>query len=255
MPAPPVVLNYHGIADLDVGHDPVRLFVPPRRFRRQVSSLKKRGYRFLNVSEFVTALATGGDLDHICALSFDDGSEDNHSVLVPILEEMEVPATIYVCPGMLGERYPWLSPESGMRIINREELDALASHPLIEIGSHTVRHTSLGEATAEQAYDEMSRSKAMLEDMLGVEVPSFCYPGCLYSPPCPDAARRAGHTSAVTCGPRGSHDPFQLQRESLHRNDGALIFGMKARGLYYGTRDIAPVRAVRKLTRPIRHAS
>ena len=72
---PPVVLGYHGIADVDPRHDPVRLFVraavpPPRRSAR----LQTRGYRFLTMAAFAQALAAGGELAGTCALTFDDGT-------------------------------------------------------------------------------------------------------------------------------------------------------------------------------------
>lgn len=253
MPSPPVILGYHGIADIDVGHDPVRLFVSPARFRRQVKSLLRRRYRFLTVADFVAEQSAGKDLTRTCVLTFDDGSSDMFTNLLPILEELDVPGTVYVCPGLLGEPYPWLAPEAGVRFLTKPELLELATSPLVEIGSHTVKHTELDQASAEMAYEEMIRSKSMLEDMLGAEVPSFCYPRCHYSPTCPDAARRAGHTSAVTCGVRGSWDPFELKRESFHRNDGPVTFGLKSRSLYYGIRDNPAARAVRVATRPLRH--
>ncbi len=253
LPSPPVILGYHGVADVEAGHDPVRLFVSPSRIRRQVRSLLRRRYRFLTVADFVAEQGAGGDLDRTAVLTFDDGSSDMLTNLLPILEELDVPGTVYVCPGLLGEPYPWLSSAAGVRFLTEPELHELAASPLVEIGSHTVEHTELDQASGEFAYEEMSRSKAMLEAMLGVEVPSFCYPRCHFSPACPDAARRAGHTSAVTCGERGTWDPFQLKRESFHRNDGPVTFGLKSRSLYYGVRDNPAARAIRVATRPIRH--
>ena len=93
----------------------------------------------------------------------------------------------------------------------------------------------------------------MLFRSLGEPIPSFCYPGCLYSPACPEAARKAGYTSAVTCGARGSWDPFQLKRETLHTPDGQVTFALKSRGLFYGIRETPPARLARWATRPYRH--
>jgi peptidoglycan/xylan/chitin deacetylase (PgdA/CDA1 family) len=250
---PPVILGYHGIADVDPHHDPVRLFVGPDSLRRQVTRLQSRGYRFLTMAAFAEALAAGAELDATCALTFDDGTEDHLTTLAPLLAELGVPGTVYVCPGLFGELYPWCDPAAGVRLMTEEEVVALAGHPLVEIGSHTIDHTVLGEASAEDAYREMATCKERLEDLLGTAVPSFCYPRCVYSPACPDAARRAGYTSAVTCGTRGSWDPFQLRRESLHTPDGPLTFELKSRGVYWRVRETPAARLARWATRSYRH--
>jgi peptidoglycan/xylan/chitin deacetylase (PgdA/CDA1 family) len=247
---PPVVLGYHGIADVDPRDDPVRLFVGPDAFRRQVRRMQSRGYRFLTMAAFAEALSGGADLEGTCALTFDDGVEDE---LPRLLDELGVPGTVYVCPGLFGERYPWAGGAAGRRLMTEAEVVDLASHPLVEIGSHTIDHTVLGDATAEQAYQEMATCKERLEQLLQRPVPSFCYPRCVYSPACPDAARRAGYTSAVTCGERGGWDPFELRRESLHTPDGAVTFELKSRGHYYRLKNTPPARLARWATRRYRH--
>jgi peptidoglycan/xylan/chitin deacetylase (PgdA/CDA1 family) len=250
---PPVVLSYHGIADVDRRHDPIRLFVRPDDFRRQVMRLQSRGYRFLTMAAFADALASGADLGATCALTFDDGTLDHLTNLAPILGELGVPGTVYVCPGLFGDPYPWSDAAAGVRFMTSEEVVELSRHPLVEIGSHTIDHTGLGEASSDEAYRAMTACKERLEELLGEAVLSFCYPGCLYSAACPDAARRAGYTSAVTCGARGSWHPFELKRESVHTPDGPLTFELKSRGLYYGLREALPARLARWATRGYRH--
>ena len=64
---------------------------------------------------------------------------------------------------------------------------------------------------------------------------------------------RSGYSNAVTCGRRGSWQPFELRREGLHTPDGALTFALKSRGHYYGVRDVPPARLARWATRSFRH--
>lgn len=250
MSRPPVVLAYHGIAAVDPAHDPVRLFVPPERLRAQIRAMRRRGYELVTMAEFARRLTSGEEMRGTCALTFDDGVCD---ALPEVIDSLGAPATIYVCPSLMGEPYPWCDPEAGVRLMTAEEVLRLARRPEVEIGSHTIDHTVLAEAGAEEAHTVMSESKRVLESMLDRPVPSFAYPRCRYSAACPEAARRAGYTSAVTCGPRGSWDPFELKRESLHTPDGPLTFALKARGAYYRMRDLAPVRLARWGTRPYRH--
>ena len=250
---PPLILGYHGIANVDPPHDPIRLFVPPRKLERQIAWLRRFGYEFVTMSEFGERLTPEGPPPGLCALTFDDGTEDHATVLPPLLERLGVPGTVYVCPGLLGEPYSWVEPDSGARFMTDGELTTLAAQSHIEIGSHTIMHTKLADADAETAYREMADCKRILEERLDREIPSFCYPSCDYSPESPPAARRAGYRTAVTCRDQGSWDPLELKRESIHTPDGPVTFALKARGAYYRTRDRKPLRLARELTRPIRH--
>jgi peptidoglycan/xylan/chitin deacetylase (PgdA/CDA1 family) len=231
-------------------HDPIRLFVTPSKLGAHVRRLLGRGYSFVTMSDFAAGLHAGRDLKRTCALTFDDGVDDR---VVDVLESLGVPGTIYVCPGLMGRPYPWTAEQAGERLMSADRVRALAENPLIEFGSHTNEHTVLESATAEEAYREMASSKQALEDLLNRPAVSFCYPRCSYSPACPEAAERAGYTSAVTCGRRGSWSPFELRRESLHTPDGPLTFALKSRGLYYSVREIPPARLARWATRQFRH--
>jgi peptidoglycan/xylan/chitin deacetylase (PgdA/CDA1 family) len=250
---PPLILAYHGIGSLPQELDPHNLMVSAEDFRNQIRSVQGRGYEFLKMSEFARRLEDGGAPDATCAITFDDGSEDVHAVLPGLLEELGVPATLYVCPGLLGAQHFDLEPGAGVRLVNGEELRELAAMELIELGSHTNGHVDLSEADGERAYAEMAASKATLEELIGAEVTSFAYPYCTYSPECPDAARRAGYTNAVTCGARGSWDPFELRRESINALDGRGLFALKSRGIFWAVRHSLPGRALRAATRRIRN--
>ena len=249
---PPLVLAYHGLADLPYELDPDGLLVPPAAFRGHVERLRGRGYRFVRQSELAHRLGAGKAIDGLCSLTFDDAPEDN--VRLPaLLDELDAAATVYACPGLLGRAYPFVDSRAGMRIVTRAELMELGRHPRIEIGSHTMEHRNLGQVMAEEAYGEMARSKEALEDMLGDPVLSFAYPFCEYSPDCPDAARRAGYTSAVTCGDRGGWAPFEMCRQSPSPGDGRLTFELKSRGLFFRVRRAPPVQLVRRALRPLRY--
>lgn len=248
-----VVLAYHGIADVDPRDDPLRLWVSPASFERQVRTMQRRDYAFVTMAEFGERLHAGSGVDGLCALTFDDGTEDHATVLPGLLQRLGVPGTVYVCPGLLGQPYPWVDQRTGIRFMTETQLRDIASDGHIEIGSHTENHTELDTATEEFALAEMIRCKDTLEDMLGVEIPSFCYPRCHYSASAPAAARKAGYRTAVVCGPRGSWNPYELKRESIHTPDGPLTFAFKSRGLYYRSRDLPVVRAARAVTRPFRH--
>ena len=51
--------------------------------------------------------------------------DDNHSVVLPLLREHGLRATVYVTTGLSGRPNPWMAPESGGRMMSFEELRAL----------------------------------------------------------------------------------------------------------------------------------
>jgi peptidoglycan/xylan/chitin deacetylase (PgdA/CDA1 family) len=248
---PWVVLAYHAVGDVRSEHDPDRLVQPPEMLERQLRSLAKRGYEFLTAADFARRLGAGSPLDGACAVTFDDGTIDNLTVLPRILQPLGIPATVFACPGLLGEPDPYIAPESGLRLMNADELRELAALGL-EVGAHTNRHVDLSDASGEAAYAEMASCKQALEDILGSPVHSFAYPFCRYSAACPGAAERAGYLAAFTCGGRGGRLPFELRREMMDNRDGRLSWALKSRRRYEETLALPPVRLALSARRALR---
>jgi peptidoglycan/xylan/chitin deacetylase (PgdA/CDA1 family) len=229
--------------------------VAPERFRYQVTRLRNLGYRFVTVGEFGATLRAGGEIRGLCALSFDDGGDDNATVLPPLLRELEVPATLFICPGLLGREHPFFPREAGRRVMSESQLLELSRDPWIEVGSHTNDHTELGSADLETAREVMSAGKQTLEQMIGRPVTSFAYPRCRYSTACPEAASLAGFEAAVCCGPqRGRWLPYELPRTIVDPGDGRLRFELKHRGFTYAVWNTAFGRAARASVRGARAA-
>jgi peptidoglycan/xylan/chitin deacetylase (PgdA/CDA1 family) len=229
--------------------------VDPGRFRRQLGTLRRRGYRFLRISELAEQLDAGPIPDRTCVLTFDDGTVDNLEVVAPLLAEFDIPATFFVCPGLLGQAHFSFPAAAGVRLMTAEELMKLASFPLAEIGSHTSTHADLSLASKEDAHREMADSRAALQELLQLPIDSFAYPKCGYSPACPAAARRAGYSVAVTCAGLGGWSRFELARESIDSLDGRIGFALKSRGLFWPLRRSLPGRLARAVARPLRHGA
>ncbi|HWX44315.1 MAG TPA: polysaccharide deacetylase family protein [Solirubrobacteraceae bacterium] len=251
---PALILAYHGLGSYPRSLDPHNLMVAPARFSRQIGTLGRRGYRFVALAQLARTLDDGTPPRGVCAVTFDDGTVDNLEVLAPLLDKLGVPATVFACPGLLGSSHFAMPAAAGVRLMNADELRELASHRLIDIGSHTNGHADLSWASAREAHSEMASSKRALEDLLQRPVDSFAYPKCGYSPACPDAARMVGYTVAVTCGGRGGWRRFELARESIDSLDREVSFALKSRRLFLPLRESLPGRAARAAVRPLRHS-
>lgn len=92
---PPVlVLLYHRVTTLP--SDPEMLAVSPDNFRAQIRYLKEK-FPFIRFEEDWTKVRKP-----TVAITFDDGYADNALEALPILEDVEVPATFFVSSGKIG---------------------------------------------------------------------------------------------------------------------------------------------------------
>jgi peptidoglycan/xylan/chitin deacetylase (PgdA/CDA1 family) len=245
------ILCYHGVGPATMETDPGFLRVHPAAFRAQVGLLLDAGFRFVTVAEFAEQADGQRPPPGLIALSFDDGMDDNHHVVLPILQELGIPATVFVTTGLIGKPNPWMSASSGARMMTVEELGDLASAGF-EIGSHTVTHPDLSELDYETCLAEMLESSRTLERLLGSSVRTFAYPFCHFGQAAVAAARQAGFLAAVTCHGHGGWNRYALRRSMISRKDGIAIFLLKLTDLYQPTFDSLPVRVLRAATRQLR---
>ena len=98
------ILLYHRIDDATL--DPFNLCVSPDHFEEQLAFIAETG-QALALHDFM-ARKNSGQLDRgsIC-LTFDDGYLDVLTRALPLLEKYEVPATVFVTTGNLGEAFWW----------------------------------------------------------------------------------------------------------------------------------------------------
>jgi peptidoglycan/xylan/chitin deacetylase (PgdA/CDA1 family) len=89
------ILMYHGTSARQAG-----------AFERQVRWLKRRFY-IVPLRTIANAVSNGGTLADKVALTFDDGLRSNVEVAYPLLHRLAIPATFFVCPGLV-DRAKWL---------------------------------------------------------------------------------------------------------------------------------------------------
>jgi peptidoglycan/xylan/chitin deacetylase (PgdA/CDA1 family) len=100
----------------------------------------------------------------------------------------------------------------------------------MEIGSHTVSHVRLPEVDDARLAEELTASKAALEDVLGNAISSFAYPYGAWDKRCADATRQAGYIAACTTDSGWSlrdNNPYRLRRLTLFNTDTASSLARK----------------------------
>lgn len=82
--------------------------------------------------------------------------------------------------------------------LSREQLRALARHPLATIGGHTTGHRDLTSLNEQEAYREISDNKLFLENVLDIPIEHFAYPYGACSRREADIAAQAGFKTSTT---------------------------------------------------------
>ena len=95
-----LVVNYHRVASESPGYRDIA--VDPASFRSHLEYMLGRGYRFLSLTDYQAYLAGEFTLvgDSIL-LTLDDGYRDNYTAAFPILQDLGVPAAVFLCTGSI----------------------------------------------------------------------------------------------------------------------------------------------------------
>ena len=168
-------------------------------------------------------------------VTFDDAYRSVVDAL-PLLAELGVPATIFVCTGYARDGRPFDVPElrkdaaadpAAFETMDWAALRAAASGGA-EIGSHTVSHPHLTRLPDAELDRELRESRAELEDELGAPCRYLAYPYGEEDDRVRAAARRAGYDAAFAVDPgRGRSDRFGLPRLAVYRHDTNAGFRLK----------------------------
>jgi len=119
-------LVYHRVLAPDqhfpTNHPQSGLVVSQVEFDRQMEYLS-RNYSCLDLGTAVRLLRAGRLPEKAAVVTFDDGYKDNLTVALPILEKYDVPATIYVCTGIVEGTTPLWWYDHERLLEERSELE------------------------------------------------------------------------------------------------------------------------------------
>lgn len=242
-----LVLGYHTLSRTWDNSVAVR----PSDFRAQLALLREAGYRSGTFSE-----AVQHPDQPIVAITFDDAFLAVHEAALPLLDEVDMIATLFAPTRFPGSGEPLLwdgydGPEAGSEqdraSLSWEHLRELAARGW-EIGSHTRTHPHLPDLDDAELQEELSASREECAAGTGRPCTTLAYPYGEVDRRVRNAAQEAGYLAAAALGPQWRRgDPLWWPRVGIYRDDDLERFRLKLRGLLRSRAFAAGVTGTRRL--------
>lgn len=219
----PVIVTYHSIAD---GDSPLR--IPPALFAEQMKWLKEHT-KVVPLGCIVNALADGGSPpERAVVLTFDDGFRDFAEHAAPVLQELELSATVFLPTAYCGRSNDWPGQPKWVEpqpLMDWQQIRRLAAQG-ISFGAHARTHCVLTDVSAVQAEEEIVSSRREIQERANTPVTHFCYPyGAWNAAIRASVARHYQGACSTAAGVvmRGA-DPFALPRVDAHYLRKSALF-------------------------------
>lgn len=226
-----LILMYHSV-DIPLSTAEARYCVIPAAFREQMAWLAGAGKNLIPLEKLVEALRSNTAIptDSI-VVTFDDGFECFQRNALPVLNEFNIPATMFAVAGMLGETNSWMQAKGWpeRRLMNASELRSIRASG-IAIGCHGLTHTPMPQATDEKLLCETAEARQILREAIGSDVTLFAYPHGAQGERERKAVSDAGFFAA--CGTQSGFtgkgaDLYSLRRIDVYGSDTLTDFRRK----------------------------
>jgi peptidoglycan/xylan/chitin deacetylase (PgdA/CDA1 family) len=214
-----LILGYHRVSD--VTDDFYSICVRPEHFAEQMAVLRREANP-ISLDEMIEGLKIGSLPPRAVAVTFDDGYADNLYQAKPVLEEHEIPATLFVASGYLGRRFWW--DELAYLLRDSETLPQEIS---VEAAGKTFQwrlpdaDKESGHLLLEETYRDMlgftaEQQEQALQQLRQLIVPAHKQSNCNGRALTPDELQDFSSNGLVTIGSHSVSHPLlaSLSRES-----------------------------------------
>lgn len=211
------VLMYH-----NVGEKGRHLNVSPQALARQCRLLRALGFHAITLRDLAEHLQASYLPQRAVVFTFDDALLGVYEHALPVLRDYGWCATVFAVSQRLGKEADW-APRHHHRVMSHRQLAELHAQGW-EVGAHTLTHPYLTRLPPEDAHREIAQCREELQQLVGVEVCSFCYPYGDFNGQVVQMVQEAGYRIACTVRKglvRPRDDPFTLPRVPIAYSDGA----------------------------------
>ena len=213
------ILYYHAVpADQKVG------------FERQMATLSRS-------ATIVAPDHAGPVTARSVAITFDDAFRSVAQHALPALAENGISATVFVPTGHMGDHPRWAMESAGDQaeiVMSAAEIGLLPPD-IIAIGSHAVSHPRLSPLDEASIREEVTRSKAILETIIGKPVTQLAFPYGDHDDRVVRICTEAGYTRVYTVAPQPidpTDQDIKRGRTSVSPDDHPFEFYLKLRVAY-----------------------
>ena len=204
-------------------------------FRRQMEYLVTRGYTAVGIEDLLTGMDAPlpGPPGRVL-ITFDDGYRDNFERAFPVLQDLGLPAVIFLVADF-SRRTNWWDQPIGIpeaRLLHPDEIREMAAEGM-EFGSHTLTHRSLPGCSEEDLSRELVESREHIAAITRTPVRTFSYPYSHVDERVKRAVRQSGYACAfaVNSGPlTPATDRWEIRRVNVTSAAHGSRFNAKLRG-------------------------
>jgi len=167
--------------------------------------------------------ATEQLIGHRVVLSIDDGHRSVYEKVYPLLKKYNMTATLAIIVNSLfNDNAGYLRRGRGY-YINYEEIKEMVDSCNVEIASHSLSHPWLTRLDSARLWQEVYRSRLILESLFGIPVLTFVYPYGAMDARVRRFVERAGYRLGRAVRPGAVNlwvDPYRLPVFELRQGTG-----------------------------------
>lgn len=183
------IIMYHSILKDEAMRG--EFVVSPAQVERDIQYLKENGYTAVFVNDLIRYVNYGGELpEKPVILTFDDGTYNNFTYLLPLLEEYDYKASISVVGSYtVKESESGEEPNPAYSYLRFEDINAMRDSGYVEFCNHTYDMHNLGQRTGirrmeGESYEEyrsifikdVFKVQELLDENCGFKPNVFTYP-------------------------------------------------------------------------------
>ncbi|WP_078612516.1 polysaccharide deacetylase family protein [Streptomyces canus] len=226
------VLMYHAVGTRSAAHDPHNLFVPPESLRGQLRALLDRGWTPLTLDAYLR----GDSPSRSVLLTFDDGYQAFLDEGLPVLRELDVPATVFVLSGLLGGRSGWMPEMPDEPLVDADGVRRLVAAGL-DVECHGWDHSHLAGTDPETLTRNVTDAARALAELTGRTPRAYAYPYGDHDAAARRAVAEAGFEVAFSV--HEGVGRFAVPRVDITSIDTDLTFRMKTWRAYPALRRLS----------------